>query len=115
MCVLGAIVGYRSGFDRGYANGAEPWIGKPLEVRTYQLADLKVTQSGTATDSDVVRELVTQIHMGSWDDLGGPGTVDVVGPYEIKIKHTAEMHETISQVLQAIRDGRRQSSQNTSK
>lgn len=104
---VGFVAGYFSGYDRGYAGGTAPWLDKPLEQRTYEVGELAAYKPSSPPDLEYLSESVTSIHAESWDDLGGPGTIEITGPTEITVKHTAEMHETIAHVFQAVRDGRR--------
>jgi hypothetical protein len=78
-----------------------------LDDKIYPVDDLVVDRRGQSVGYESLIELITStIRADSWDDTGGPGTVDALelnGIHALVISQTREVHEGIASLLAALR------------
>jgi hypothetical protein len=98
-CVAGFFAGFRFGYERGH----QARVNEIPVSRMYDVADLNVDDSGSSS----VEELITsQVSPESWDDVGGIGTINVVGD-SLMIYQNVDVHERIEALLNQLRQPRR--------
>jgi hypothetical protein len=78
--------------------------GKP-RTQVYEVDDLI---EGAEGSEQLVRLLVATVEPRTWSEMGGPGTIDYCAAAgTLVISQTADVHEVVAQVLEALRSFRK--------
>lgn len=82
-----------------------------LDIQVYPVADLVRVRRGVANDEGELDDfdtlmdlLVTSVAPDSWDEVGGPGSIDCwPNRSALVISQTREVHERVGRALEALR------------
>jgi len=100
-----AIFGsYRFGYDRGLASGKQRWFDETPHPVVYNVGDINHSHDGKV---DISVYIITEVKPESWGNVGGQCQLMPLGQDQLIISQTSDGHESIKELLQSIRDGRR--------
>jgi hypothetical protein len=106
LCIGGFLAAYRSGLDRGYANGEQKWHGEKHLPHAYYVGDL-AGPVGQFPVQELENLVTVNLTPTQWDTVGGPASLEVLYDRQkhpvFVITHNQGVQEAVASLFKELR------------